>query len=1079
MQMDAVEDSYPLAPMQQGMLFHSLYAARSGVYVQQLVCVLHEPLEVPLFKRAWQRVVERHPVLRTSFRFEGLDEPLQEVRRRVSVPWKEQDWRGSLAAVQERRFEAYLEADRKIGFQLDRAPLMRLALFRTDDAAYRLVWTAHHALFDGRSIRSLLNEVFAFYDGFCRGRDVKPAPVRPYREYVDWLQKQDFTHAENFWRRKLQGFSVCTPLGVDTLRAGKNEKREGYARQSAVLSEELTSALRSVARRHQITPNTLLMGAWALLLGRYSGEEDVVFGATRAARRSTFEGIDTIAGLFINTLPLRIRVSPGSTLLPWLKEIRAQWIAVRPYQHAPLGKIHEWSDVRAGRPLFESLVVFENYRWKDALRHGYDEVQHREVEMLGRNHYPLTVAGYLGAEIELALSYDTSRLGDAAVARMLGHLQTILAEVVADPERRLSDLNLLTEAERVQLLLDWNGAVSNNAEDLCLHHLCEAQAERTPDAVAVVCEDRELTYRELNRRANRLARRLREIGVGPEIVVGICLERSLEMIVGVLAVLKSGGAYVALDPRHPKERLAHMLAETCMSVLLTTRRLLDRLPEFSGEAICFDRDEMPFDGNEDENPQTHAAPGHLAYVAYTSGSTGTPKGVLACHRGVVNYVSYLEGYRLDASDSVLQLAPLSFDASVRDLIAPLAMGARVVIVNDFEAKDPAALVATIRERGVTCVLSIVPTMLSAILEAADRRRDFESLRLVLVSGETLSAVLCRKAQEAFGPSVRIVNQYGPTEATLTSTFYPVPDADDDRSIVPLGKPIRNARIYILDGHLNAAPIGIAGEIHIGGVGLARGYLKRPELTAEKFVPDPFSEEPGARLYKSGDRARYLPDGNIEFLGRLDHQVKIRGFRVEPGEIEAVLRQHALIREAVVVAREEAAGVRLAAYIVPVASQVPDAAVLRKFLAARLPDHMVPSAFTMLDAVPLSANGKVNRRALPDPDRGRPELENLFVTPRSSVEETLAEIWAGLLRLERIGVHDNFFELGGHSLLATQVIARARDAFRVELPLRALFDAPTVAGIADVIQKVMDSGIEKTAPEISRVSRPSHRVKAPL
>ena len=583
MNVNSTEDSYFLSAMQQGMLFHSLHAPQSGVDIEQLICALHENLSVSAFRRSWQRVIERHPVLRTSFSWQGVNEPLQKVHRQVTLPWVERDWRDVSTKQQELRLEAYLQDDRQRGFEITEAPLMRLALFRLAEAEYQFIWTFHHSLLDGRSLPLVLKELFAFYEAFCRDRELQLEQSRPYRDYIDWLGLQDFTRAESFWRQTLGNFTAPTPLVVDRNPIGSEE--EGYGKQGIRLFETLTSALQSLAQQHELTLNTLVQGAWALLLSRYSGEEDVVFGATRACRRSV-KGSESMVGLFINTLPVRSRTSPEKLLLPWLKELRAQWVAMRDYEHTPLVKVQGWSDIPPGKPLFESILVFENYLLNSTLR-SLGGSANREFRLLEQTNYPLTAIANVEAELSLQIAYSRRRFDDQTITRMLGHVRTLLESMVANPEQRLSDLSLLTTAER-QMLVDWNHTQVDSLKQACIHQLFEAQVERTPKAVAVVFEDQQLTYRELNRRANCLAHYLQKLGVGPEVLVGICVERSLEMVVGLLGILKAGGAFVPLDPEYPKSRLAFMLRDTQAPILLTQQRLIARLPESVAEVVCLD-----------------------------------------------------------------------------------------------------------------------------------------------------------------------------------------------------------------------------------------------------------------------------------------------------------------------------------------------------------------------------------------------------------------------------------------------------------------------------------------------------------
>ncbi|HEX8650844.1 MAG TPA: amino acid adenylation domain-containing protein, partial [Pyrinomonadaceae bacterium] len=1070
MDADKIESSYPLSPMQQGMLFHSLDARWSGVYVQQLVCSLHENLNVTAFRRAWQRLVERHSILRSGFRWKGSAEPLQETRLRISLPFEEQDWRELSAGEQEDRLNVYLQADRQRGFDLTQAPLLRLALFRLAETDYRFIWTSHHALLDGRSRLLVLKEFFALYEADCQGLDLTLERPRPYRDYIDWLQEQDLTKAEAFWRRSLKGFTSPTPIGGPR-STGQALDPCGHGEQSARLSFALTSALRALAERHDLTMNVLTQGAWALLLSHYSGEEDVVFGAARACRHTTLPDAESMVGLFINTLPVRVRVSPEMSLLDWLKELRAQHIETRAYEHNPLVKIQEWSDVPRGVPLFESLLVFENYQLNSTLRAQGGDWRNREFRLLERTNYPLTLAGYAAPELLLRISYDQRHFDDAMIARLLGHLQMLLEAMAVNPEQRLSELPRLTLAERQQMLVEWNNTRADYPTQKLLHELVEAQAARTPSAIAIICQDQRLGYQQLDSQANQLARQLRAEGVRAETRVGIMMERSVEMVVAMLGVLKAGGAYVPLDPSYPAERLSFMIEDAGLRVLLTQERLRQVITPHSCVVICLDSDWQMIAQQSMERPDSMVAPENVAYVIYTSGSTGRPKGVMISHEAICNHMLWMQqSLPLTPDDRVLQKTPFSFDASVWEYYAPLLAGAQLVLAAPGGHQDSAYLVRLMRQEGVT-VVQVVPSMLRLLVE----EEGFEkcaALRRIFCGGEALESELaerCLKRVEA-----ELYNLYGPTEATIDASIWRCEKGNQRRS-VPIGRPIANTQMYVLDRQLQLAPIGATGELSIGGACLARGYLHRPGLTAEKFIPNPYSTQPGARLYRTGDLARYLPDGQIEFLGRVDHQVKVRGYRIEPGEIEAALTRHPQVREAVVLARENLPGdKRLVAYVIAEETEQPGQRLttsgLRQHLKQELPEHMVPSTFVRLERLPLTPNGKLDRRALPAPEQSRAELDQDYVAPRTPTEELVVSIWAEVLGIEEVGAHDNFFELGGHSLLATRLISRVSEAFRVELPVRKVFESPTVAGLAAQIEVALRIGRGVEAGPVVRVSR---------
>jgi amino acid adenylation domain-containing protein len=1053
--------------MQQGILFHTLYAPESGVYCEQWSCTLHGNLRVAAFQRAWQRVVDRHPVLRTAFNWEYRDEPFQVVYRRVEVPWRQHDWRSLSTAAQERQYEAFLAADRDQGFALSQAPLMRLTLVRIAEDAYHFVWSHHHLLLDGWSLPILLKEAFQFFEAFCAGHDVHLALCRPYGDYIVWLQQQDLSPAERFWRRTLKGFSAPTSLyvGSDSGRAANEDA--GDDEQRLRLSESLTAALQALAQRHALSLNTLIQGAWALLLSRYSGREDVVFGATVSGRPPALAGIESMVGLFINTLPVRVQVSPAASLLPWLQELQAQQIEARQYEYSPLVQVQRWSEVPPGVPLFASILVFQNYPERAVFQECLSSLEIRDVRFVPRTNYPLTVVTVPGPVLMLRISYKRSCFDTATITRMLGHFQTLLEGIIANPGRQLADLPLLTQAEQDQLLVAWNDTTADYPQDTCVHQAFEAQVERTPDAVAVVFGEQKLTYWELNVQANRLAHYLRALGVGPEVLVGLCVERSLDMVVGLLGILKAGGAYVPLDPAYPPARLAFMLADARVPVLVTQPQCLARLPAHGAQVVSLDGDWARLAPQREDNPVSRVTPANLAYVMYTSGSTGQPKGVMIEHRALSNHMHWMQAtFPLTEADRVVQKTPVSFDASVWEFFAPLLAGGQLIVARPSGHQDSAYLVELLAAHQVT-MLKLVPSLLQMLLEA-ETLETCRSLRHVFCGGEALPPAL----QERFWGRLDacLHNLYGPTEATIDVACWTC-ERERHWGSVPIGRPIANTQIYLLDAQLQPVPVGVPGGLYIGGTGLARGYLNRPELTAETFMPHPFSNGPSARLYKTGDLARYLLDGTIEFLGRLDHQVKIRGYRIELGEIEATLERHPAIRQAVVLARLDPAGDRrLVAYCVPHRASPPDIQGLRSFLQMTLPDYMLPAAFVMLDALPLTPSGKVDRQALPAPDQARPVWFEAFVAPRTPTEEILAGIWASVLGIEAVGIHDNFFALGGHSLSALQVLSRLRRVFQVEVPLRALFEAPTVAGLAQCTETARQTAPPTPLPPLQAMPR---------
>ena len=1038
-----LEDIYELSSMQQGMLFHTLYAPKSGVYIQQMVYRLHGNLDRAALQQAWQQVTNQHPVLRTAFYWQDLETPLQVVFRQVVLPWYEQDWRELPPDEQQERLQAYLSFDRIQDFDLTRAPLMRLCLIRFAQDTYRLVWSYHHILLDGWSLPILFQEVFACYEAICEGQRYQLEVRQAYREYIGWLQRQDLTRAEVFWRQALRGVQAPTSLEVDR-SAVEGFQRESEPRSQRVsLPAELTAALHTLARQQRLTLNTLVQGAWALLLSRYSGREEVVFGVTVSGRPSSLTGVEGMIGLFINTLPLRLQVPPTAPLIPWLQQLQAQHATWSHYEHSPLTLVQQWGQVPRDAPLFESVVIFENYPVSPLSRERKGTLQIEPLRLYEQTNYALTLEAVPGTEFGLHLSYQTSRFKAESIKQMLGHLQTLLEGMVTHPQQPLASLPLLTAEEQHQLLVEWNATRQQYREEVCLPQLFEEQAERTPEAVAVVYGDEQLSYWELNRRANALAHFLRKQGIGDEEPVGICMQPSPEMLVSLLGVLKAGGAYVPLDPSYPSERLSFMLEESQISVLLTQQPLLGELPWHDARAVCLDTGWEEFAREREENPARKGFAEQLAYVIYTSGSTGKPKGVQITHRALVNFLHTMrQRPGLTERDRLLAVTSLSFDIAALELFLPLIVGACVVLVSRETAADGALLAQKLTEAGGT-VMQATPATWQILLQAGEV--GHAPLK-VLCGGEAVSREMARRLV-ARGTSVW--NLYGPTETTIWSSIQQL---EGNNEPIPIGRPIANTQIYVLDRYLRLVPVGVPGELHIGGDGVARGYLHRPELTAERFIPDPWSGVRGARLYKTGDLARLLPNGTIEYLGRLDQQVKLRGYRVELGEIEVVLEEHPDVREAVVVAHEDMQGdKRLVAYVVPHTQQKPTVSDLRSHMQARLPDYMLPSTIMLLELLPLTPNGKLDRRMLPRPTGVRLESEETFMPPRGPIEEALVSIWADVLRLERVGIHDHFFDLGGHSLLVTQVIGRVRQTLQVELSVRALFEAPTVATLARRIE----------------------------
>ncbi|HZF14226.1 MAG TPA: amino acid adenylation domain-containing protein, partial [Thermoanaerobaculia bacterium] len=854
------------------------------------------------------------------------------------------------------------------------------------------------------------------------------------------------------------GFRRPTPLGMAKVGHRLKAARAAHGDRELALAAEATAALERLCEELAVSIHTVLQAAWALLLSRYGGVEDVAFGCLKSNRAAVPEG-DRIIGPLINTLAMRVRVPGELRFDALLQQVREQWTAHRPYEFTPLSRVRQWSEIAAEARLFDSVVVFENFRWSEALRAKGGPWAERRMRVCRQPEYPLTLYGFKGRRLGAMLIYDRRAFDATTIVRMLGHLEQVLLAAAAAPGRRLAAFELLTAAERTQVLHEWNDtAVTWDLERTLGARIAE-QAVRAPEAVAVVGEGVAWSYGHLLDRSLRLAGALGALGVTAEARVGIACRRSPELMAGLLGILFAGAAYVPLDPDYPPARLAFMLADSGLRVLLTERHLLAALPASGASTLCLDAGE-PWE----RLPPAGVAVSHPdgpAYVIYTSGSTGLPKGVVNTHRGIVNRLLWMQAaFPLTRADGVLQKTSISFDVSAWELFWPLLVGARLVLARPGGHRDAAYLVSRVAATGVT-TLHFVPSMLPAFLDAPGLA-DCGALRRVFASGEALSGELARRFGNRLGrAAVELHNLYGPTEAAVDVTGWPA-GAETGARPVPIGRPVANTRIHLLDPYGHEVPPGVAGELCIGGVQLARGYWGRPELTAERFVPDPTEGAAGGRVYRTGDLARRLADGAVEFLGRLDHQVKLRGFRVELGEVEAALSACLGVAAAVAGIRGTGEAACLVAWVVPAPGAELDAAGLREALRRRLPEPMVPALFSFLPTLPLTANGKVDRRALLAAEGAEALARAPYAPPRTGVEELLVEIWQELLGVERVGIDDPFFDLGGHSLLASQLVARVCDRFAVEVPLPALFESrTTVATLAQTIdrQRVGASGPE--------------------
>ena len=1042
-----IEDIYPLSPMQQGMLFHAMHDGESGLYVNQVAAEIRG-LDAGKLRRAWQAVSDRHAVLRTGFVWRDLSgAPQQVVYRRAEVPFVEDDWRARMVTWNQAQLDAALidvsRQEQVAGFDLSRPPLQRVRLIRLGDNKHWLIWTHHHILLDGWSSARLIAEVMQH-----SGEGRLPALHHRYRDYIAWLKSRDDVASAAFWRNATAGLDEPSFL-AEGLAERTGAQSSGHGSLSLELDPALTGRLQEFAARERITMNTLVQAAWAQLLRQHTGQSTVCFGVTVSGRPPELAGAEEMVGLFINTLPVVDGVNPQQTVGAWLRELQDRNLALREFGSTPLYEIQRLAG-RPGRPLFDSILVFENYPVDSALTGKNQQIQVGETRIVETSNYPLFASVGVDESLRLVFNYQCKHFDEAQIARLQRAFVRLIEALSIDADRPVGMIAARDPADDVLL------AQANDTRRVVLREgivaRFEAQVRNSPEAIALVFGATELSYAALNARANRLARRLRDRGVGTDIVVGLALDRGIEMLVALLAVLKAGGAYLPLDPDYPPERLAHMLRDSGAALVLTQMDLRDQfaavLAETGAEAWLLDTSDG--EGGDAGNLDVAVHGESLAYVIYTSGSTGLPKGVMVRHDAVTNFLATMADQPgMTAADRVLGLTSLSFDIAVLELWLPLTIGACVVLADRAAAHDPIRLKAIVERHDVS-LIQATPSTWRMLL-------DHEGPALpascrVLCGGEALPPDLARRLVAQAG---EVWNLYGPTETTVWSARYRL-DATDDRPL--LGGPIGNTTLHILDGDLNLAPIGVAGELYIGGSGLARGYWRRGALTAERFIPDPFGP-PGARLYRTGDVARWRSDGVLDYVGRTDHQVKIRGFRIELGEIEARLQAQDGVRAAVVVAREAGAGRQLVGYV---SGEALDSAALKTALSSMLPDYMVPARIVVLERLPLTPNGKIDRKALPAPDQLA--ASTAHVAPRTPAEAALAAIWADLLRQPQIGVTDNFFELGGDSLIAVQLVSRIKRDLGHDLPLNRLFEMTTVETMAAALGE--ESEADKRGDDIA-------------
>ena len=1033
----------PASFAQQRLWFVSQLAPENPVFNLNGALRLTMPLSVGVLERSLDEIVRRHEALRTTFgTVDG--QPVQMIAARSTSTLRLVDLRGLAEGDKAAEVMRLATAEARQPFDLARGPLLRTTLLQLGGQEHVFLLTLHHIVSDGWSVGLFWKELSTLYYAFAAGQS-SPLPELPiqYADYAlwqrEWLQGDVLEQQLQYWKRQLADLPILQ-LPTDHPRPAVQSFRGAYC--PVLFPPELTRELKGLSQREGVTLFMTLLAAFQLLLMRYTAEHDIAVGCPIAGRsRPELEGL---IGFFVNTLVMRVDLRGQPTFKEVLARVREVALGAYAHQDIPFEMLVE--KLQPSRDLSRNplvQVVFQLFNAPSMSQQTpVSGIAPLEVQR-GTAMFDLNFTLWESSEgLNGTVEYDTSLFEAETISRMVRHFRNLLEQLVASPDRRLSDLPLLSEPESHQLLVEWNDTSADYPRNACIHELVEARAKHRPDAPALSFEGRLLTYGQLNAKANQLAHYLRKLGVGPETLVGIFVERSLESIIGMLGILKAGGAYVPLDPAYPKERLAFMVADTKMQVILTQEILLDALPEHCAEIVCLDGQCSGVSGEPEENPPSTTTADNLAYVMYTSGSTGIPKGVAVVHRGVVRLVTAQNYANLGSQETFLQFAPISFDASTFEIWAPLANGGQLFI---FPPGTP-----SMQELGEAVEAHRITTLwVTSVVfhETVDEcLASLRHVRQLITGGDIVSIPHVRRLLDSF-PDCCLIHAYGPTENTTFTTYLSVTASTEMGSRLPIGRPILNTQLYVLDPHMQPVPIGVAGELYIGGDGLAREYYRRPELTADKFVRNLFSTDPDARLYKTGDLVRYLPDGNLQFLGRIDNQVKIRGFRIELGEIETALKFFSGVQEAVAMVRtKEDRDKQLVAYVVAQHGVALSASEMKSYLREKLPEFMVPTAFVVLDAMPVTPSGKLDRRLLPEPEDVSP-ISQEDETPQNELERSVFAVWQEVLQKDSLGLNDNFFDLGGHSLLLARVHSKLQSQVDRQLSMTDLFQYPTIRSLA--------------------------------
>ncbi|MEH2381698.1 MAG: amino acid adenylation domain-containing protein [Nostoc sp.] len=1083
----------PLSLNQQRLWFIHQIDGESTTYNEFFTVSIKGLLQISHLEQSLQEIIQRHEILRTTFPHQD-GYPIQAIAPTLTITLPVMDLQ-ALPKVEQSTLIQQLSKEVQRPFDLVNGPLLRVTLVQLEKESYVLLLCMHHIVYDGWSMGVFIQELSTLYQAFCAGVP-SPLPKLPI-QYADfavwqrqWLSKEILKTQLNYWQQQLHGAPSRLQLPTDRTRPSV-QTYQGRT-ESFTLNRDLTQKLQTLSQQSGTTLFMTLLAAFSTLLYRYSGQSDILIGSPIANRNRS--EIESLIGFFVNTLVLRTRFEDNPSFEKLLTQVRQTTLKAYEHQDVPFEQVVEALQPQRSlshSPLFQVMFVLQNTPMSELELPGCTWYELNQESTIARFDLTLSITetdrGLVGE-----WEYNTDLFDGSTIERMAAHFQNLCSAIVENPVATVGELPLLSEAERHQLLVEWNDTASVYPTDKCIHQLFEEQVERTPLAVAVVFENQQLTYQQLNQRANQLAHHLQTLGVGPEVLVGICVERSIEMVVGLLGILKAGGAYVPLDPNYPQERLSYMLADSQLPILLTQQHLLKQLPEHQTQIISLDEDWQNFADYSQDNPCTQVKSDNLAYIIYTSGSTGKPKGTMILHSGMVNYLSWCtKAYNVADGEGSTVNSSISFDATITSLFSPLLVGLIVVLLP--EKGEIEALKAALCSGTKFSLVKITPAHLKILSHLFASEQVNIQTQAFIIGGEALSEKVTSFWQK-HAPATRLINEYGPTETVVGCCIYEVGKQSLRGGDIPIGRPISNTQIYILDSHLQPVPIGVAGELYIGGDGLARGYLNRPELTQEKFIPNPFNDSKfksdalslskgqNSKLYKTGDLARYLPDAKIEFLGRIDQQVKVRGFRIELGEIEAVLNTHPQIQQAVVIATEDIPDKNgLVAYFVS-SDESLTTNQIREFLKQKLPEYMVPNAFVTLDTLPLTPNGKIDRKALPAPDGEITRSTEAYVKPQTELERMIATVWQNVLQVEEVGLYDNFFDLGGHSLLLIKVHSQLREIFNQDVSILEMFKYPTVSSFAQYLNQEKSnhlSSFDKSNNQLEDMKEGRNRLKQRL